>query len=381
MTDSKLYTSAAIGLAVAAGLGFAVARMTSPDAPVPEAVAEAPSAPSDSVVITPDGILTSDIVVAPAAAGNVDATIAASATVQASPDAEAVLTARAAGSVTRIFKRIGDPVRAGETIALVQSRDVGTINADRSAAAARVTLAQRQVARERTLLAQGVSPRADYEIAEANLAVSRAEAQRAAAAATAAGVAGDGRSVSVVSPISGRITAAAGRLGAFVAAETELFRVADPRSIQISASLPQADAVRVRDGDRVELIIADGEIVEGRVRSATGVIDPATRQATVIITPSAGTSTLAPGQRIRARIFASGDGARSGVSVPRDAVQTLADRSVVFVRTPQGFRARTVRLGGTNGDMVEIASGLDAGTPIATVNAFLLKAELGKDEE
>ncbi|MBL7659745.1 efflux RND transporter periplasmic adaptor subunit, partial [Escherichia coli] len=114
---------------------------------------------------TAEGIRISKIGIAPAAAGGLDAAISASATVDSTPDAEAVLTARAAGTVTRIFKRIGDPVRAGETIALLESRDASAIAADRGAAAARVTLAERQLAREKSLLDQGVSPRADYETA------------------------------------------------------------------------------------------------------------------------------------------------------------------------------------------------------------------------
>jgi cobalt-zinc-cadmium efflux system membrane fusion protein len=43
--------------------------------------------------------------------------------------------------------RIGDPVRAGQTLALVESRDASQIAADRSAASARVTLAARQLER------------------------------------------------------------------------------------------------------------------------------------------------------------------------------------------------------------------------------------------
>src|SRR3546814_1140742 len=60
------------------------------------------------------------------------------------------------------------------------------------------------------------------------------------------------------------------------------------------------------------------------------------------------------------------------------ALPILGDRSVVFVRTRQGFKAQTVRVGTRSGGMVEIASGLAANTVIATTNAFLLKAELGK---
>ena len=286
---------------------------------------------------------------------------------------------RAAGTITRILKRIGDPVRAGETIALVESREASSIAADRSAAAARVTLAGRQLARERSLLAQGVSPRADYESAQANLAVAQADAQRASAAAGAARITGDGRSVAVASPIAGRITAAPASLGQYVAAETELFRVADPRRLQITANVPPADASRVRAGDRVELTTNDGRMIAGRVRSDTGVVDPETRSATVVIVPSAGGSTLVPGQLVQARIFASGGAVRGGVMVPQDAVQTIGNRTVVFVRTAAGFKARTVQVGARSGGLVAIVAGLAAGTPIATANAFLLKAELGKN--
>lgn len=382
MTDkNRLYAGAALGLAAAVALGFGAARLTTPEAPPSSATtaAEAPAASTDTVAITPQGITASKVVVAPAASGELDAAIPASATVEATPDAEAVLTARAAGTVTRIFKRIGDAVRAGETVALVESRDASAIVADRSSAAARVTLASRQLARERSLLAQGVSPRADFETAEANLAVAQADARAARAAAGAARVAADGRSVAVVSPIAGRITSVPANLGQFVSAETELFRVTDPRRLQIVASLPPIDAVRVRAGDRVELTTIDGSIIMGRVRSATGVVDPESRAATVVVTLSGSGRGLAPGQIAQARIFASGGVKRSGVMVPQDAVQTLGDRTVVFVRTRDGFKAQTVQTGDRSGGLVAITSGLDVGTRIATENAFLLKAELGKE--
>ncbi len=240
MTDrNRLYTGAAIGLVAAAALGFGAARLTQSPAPAPASTeAAAPAKPSNTVAMTQQALTASQIAVAPAASGELDAAILASATVEATPDAEAVLTARAPGTVSRIMVRIGDPVRAGQTLALVESRDASQIAADRSAASARVTLAARQLERERGLLAQGVTPRADYESAQANLAVAQADARRASAAAGAARVSGDGRSVAVVSPVSGRVTNAGANLGQFVAAETELFRVADPRRLQITASVP-----------------------------------------------------------------------------------------------------------------------------------------------
>jgi membrane fusion protein, heavy metal efflux system len=376
--NSRLLVGAAIGLVAAAGLGFGVARLTQPEPPAPEVVAEAPAGSADLITIDAEGIKTSQIGTAPATSGELDAAIPASASVEATPDAEAVLTARAPGTVSRIFKRIGDPIRAGETLALVESRDASSIAAEQASASARVSLASRQLAREKKLVDQGISPRADYETAEANLAVAQADARRASAAMGAARVSRDGRSVAVISPVTGRVTAAGANLGQFVAAEAELLRVADRSRLQITASIPPGDAGRIRAGDRVELTTNDGKAIEGRVRSETGVVDPETRAATVVVTPVGG-SMLVPGQLIQARIFASGGATRNGVMVPQDAVQTTGDRTVVFVRTREGFRAQTVQIGARSGGLVSIVSGLKAGTPIATVNAFLLKAELEKE--
>jgi cobalt-zinc-cadmium efflux system membrane fusion protein len=75
--------------------------------------------------------------------------VIATATVQATPDGDAILTARVPGTVTRILVRMGDTVRAGQTLALIESRDASQITADRATAMARVGLARRQLARER----------------------------------------------------------------------------------------------------------------------------------------------------------------------------------------------------------------------------------------
>ena len=376
----RLYAGAALGLVAAAALGFGAARLTQPTAsPAPTAQPAAEEGPPDTLVLSPQAIAASQIAVAAAGTGELDRAVIAAATVQATPDADAVLTARAPGTVTRILVRLGDAVRAGQTLALIESRDASQITADRAAAAARVGLARRQLERERGLLAQGVSPRADYDAAQANLAVAQADALRASAAAGAARVTGDGRSVAVTSPIAGRVTMTEAKLGQYVAAETDLFHVADPRRLEIAAAVPPTEAARIRAGDRVDLITREGQILAGRVRAATGVVDPQSRTATVIVTPLASAATLAPGQLVQARIFASGGAAHDGIMIPQDAVQTLGGRDMVFVRTPRGFRARPVTIAGRSNGMVAIAGGIAVGTRIATTNAFLIKAELEKD--
>ena len=115
------------------------------------------------------------------------------------------------------------------------------------------------------------------------------------------------------------------------------------------------------------------------MRSSTGVVDPQSRQATVVITLPDGTNSLVPGQLVQARIFASAPTDSRSVNVAQESVQTLNGREVVFVRTPQGFRAQPVKVMRRSQGRVEIAEGIGADVPIATDNAFLLKAELGKE--
>ena len=66
------------------------------------------------------------------------------------------------------------------------------------------------------------------------------------------------------------------------------------------------------------------------------------------------------------------------VAVPEAAVQTVEDRSVVFVRTDTGFATRPVTLGARDQGFVEVSDGLEAGVELAAAGSFTLKSELGK---
>lgn len=74
------------------------------------------------VEMTPARIATADLQTEVVAAGTLGTEILAQATVSAPPEGRAALTARADGAVTRIFKRLGDAVSVGETVAIIESR-------------------------------------------------------------------------------------------------------------------------------------------------------------------------------------------------------------------------------------------------------------------
>lgn len=301
------------------------------------------------------------------------------ATVAASPSASARIDARASGVVRSVGKTLGDYVRQGETIARIESADAAALASQLSAARARVTELSAAYDRERRLFEANVTARQDLEAARANLDVARSELNRSQAAVAAAGVSGDGRSLAVTSPLSGRVTAAPIVLGSFVDAGEELYSIVNPNGLQIEVALPSEDASRIQPGDEAAVIVGDGREIGARVRSVTPSLDAESRSATAVLTLTRAVPGLQPGSFLQARIRPSGEVDQNRIAVPEDAVQVLEGRDVVFVRTRRGFQAREVDTGSRSAGMVTILSGLEPGQRIATANAFLLKSELEKE--
>jgi cobalt-zinc-cadmium efflux system membrane fusion protein len=367
----------AAALLLAIGLGFLIARWTMPGAS-PPLLPQAAQGPAQ-LKLDPKEIEAAGILVETVAAGNLGVEILAPAAATAQPTGVAALTAHAEGIITRLNKRLGDPVQAGEVLAIVDSKDAAQLASDRASADAKAVLARRIAAQEEALYKEGATSKRSLETAQASLAAAQADARRARNAAATANLATDGHSVAVISPVSGRITAQTAALGAFVRTETELFRVSDPRLIQVEAQLTASDAARVHPGDAANLLLPNGTTEKASVRSVAPALDPLTRTQSVVITVPEGLA-LAPGETLQVRIVPKNTAA-DGTVVPEEAVQTLDGRDSVFVRTRDGFVAQHVAVGSRGAGQASIVSGLQPGQRVATRNAFLLKAELGKGAE
>lgn len=330
------------------------------------------------VAITPQQLAGSQIEVMKVQAGSA-VELVFPATVAARPTGTARIDARASGVVRSLSKTLGDHVARGQAVARIESAEAASLASQLNTARARVNELSGIYERERRLFTERVTAREDLESAQANLAVARSELQRAQAAVAAAGVSGDGRSLAVTSPISGRITAAPAVLGAFVNAGDELYRVVNPSALQVEVAVPTADVARIRPGDAATLVLPGGRETGGRVRSVTPAVDAENRTATAIISLPGAIPGVQPGAFLEARIRPSGEVEANVVSVPEEAIQTVEGQDVVFRRVNGGFQTQAVTVGTRSAGRAIIAAGLDPGTPIATENAFLLKAELEKE--
>lgn len=303
------------------------------------------------------------------------------ATIEGDPQTMQVVSAAISGRIVALNRNLGQSIGRGQTLAIIESREAASLNAGIEAAQARLSLAESSLQREQRLFDERVSPEQDLIAArtaatEARIALRLARQQVAAAG----GGGGALNRISIVSPLSGQVVARSVILGQTVAADAELFRVANLSRVAVMLSLSPADAGKVRPGSEIEIVSGDRRSA-ARVDFVSPILDETTRLVTVIARVDNRSGQWRVGEPVTASIrLADGGESTTSVLVPQNAIQTVEGRPTVFVRTDHGFRATPVTLGSPSGDNVVVTSGLSGDEQLAGTNSFTLKAELGKGE-
>jgi cobalt-zinc-cadmium efflux system membrane fusion protein len=115
-----------------------------------------------------------------------------------------------------------------------------------------------------------------------------------------------------------------------------------------------------------------------RVAAVGSVVDPSTRKISVRCDVTNPGGVLKPGMYVTAAVPTSGE---ERLVVPESALQTMDEKSVVFVATDDGrFERREVNPGARSGGRVAIEKGLADGERVVVAGAFWLKSELQKSE-
>ena len=303
------------------------------------------------------------------------------ATVEGDPQGTQVVSAAIGGRVVSLTRNLGQTVGRGQTLAVIESREAATLNAEIEASRARLGLAESNLRREQRLFDQRVTAEQDLIAARTAAAEARIALRLAQQQVSAAGAGGGALNrIAIVAPLSGQIVARTATLGQTVAADAELFRVANLSRVSVTVSLSPADASKVRPGSEIEIVAGDRKSA-ARIDFVSPILDETTRLASVIAVIDNRAGQWRVGEPVTASIRLSNAGAAAGtVLVPGSAVQTVEGKPTVFVRTAQGFKATPVILGPPSGDNVVVTSGLKGDEQIAAAGSFTLKAELGKGE-
>ncbi len=202
------------------------------------------------------------------------------------------LSSRAAGVVVVVHKNVGDPVQAGEVLAVIDSADLGGAKAAVLAAAATVRLWERNNQREQGLLGQGIATEQEVLETETKLVESRIELARARQRLRNLGLADEqveqvlsaedtSSGLQLSAPFDGLVVERKAVVGEVVDTSAPLLAVADTSRLWAMLDLSQADIARVQVGQPVVLTIDGlrGETFAGRIASINSDVDPRTRTA------------------------------------------------------------------------------------------------------
>lgn len=315
----------------------------------------------------------------------VNTSLALTGTVSANQDRIARVVPRLPGRITSAPVSLGAQVRAGQTLAVIESFELGEARSALLQARSEAAVADAALKRAEQLSGEDIIPRKD-------LFRARADAQRANASLRAAadklqmlGVSpavAQGRADPVyplTAPFAGTVIEKQATAGTLVDKEP-LFTVADLTTVWVIADVFERDLGKLNVGHRAQVTVAayPGEVFAGRLAYLSDTVDATTK------TVKAHIELPNPGRRLKPEMFATASLQTSStqrvLAVPSAAVTLMNGRAAVFVESGKGFVPRQVETGPEQGGSVVIREGLAPGERLAVEGVYALKSRLLKSQ-
>lgn len=283
-----------------------------------------------------------------------------------------------AGRVTELRVAIGEQVKAGQLLAIVQSPQAATARAELARARVAVRGAEDMARRQAALAQKGVGLDIERAAAHNRLLDARAElagAKAAVAAIESQDATGDpstGAVVKIYAPADGQVIARRVELGAIVEPGASLFEIGDPTRLWVQVDVYEQDIASVRVGDRASVRLGGVSTPVGATVARVGaLVDVEMRRAPVHLVLDPDAPAIRPGTFARADVFVAD---RDYVMVPATAVVVHGGQGAVVyvVDAPGKFSAREVQTGEVNEGRVAILSGLAEGEPVVIRGALLI---------
>lgn len=334
----------------------------------------------------------------------------------------ASLSSRLPGSVWHVEKNVGDRVRAGEVLALVDAVEVGRAKTELVQALAQEELQKKIVNRLESLSSDGIVAGRQAQAAQTEYVQARARLLSAQQALANLGLPVNveqlrglpneqlaqhlrllglpenhvqhlspnettANLLPLKAPMDGIIVARQVVAGEVVDASRALFQLADTSRMWLTLNVSVEDAGKLALGQPVRFR-PDGN--HGDVIGKLVWISTTADQQTRMVTARAELPN--PSGQLRNETFGTGRivlrEEQEAIVVPNGAIHWEGCCNVVFVRdrsyfdkpdSPKVFHIRTVRLGARNEKATEIIAGVLPGEVVATKGSDVLRAELLKN--
>jgi membrane fusion protein (multidrug efflux system) len=263
------------------------------------------------------------------------------------PGKEMFVISETQGRVVQVYKNKGDLVREGEVIAQIDNELARTELAATEAQIAKLRTDQERLQR---LVAGEAVPKSKLE--EVNLAIVAAEAKRTV-------VQKQVRNSRIKATMTGTMGMRFIERGSVIGPGIQVAQITGLDKLLLMVMVTEKDVVKIRKGQAVEVRpdVYTGPPLNGRVVTIGVRADNAFNYPVEIEVANP------PGQPMRAGMHAkalfAATTSRQGITIPRKAISgSLQDPRIYVLVQDTLAQLRTVTLGETFGDRVEVVSGL-----------------------
>ena len=305
----------------------------------PRGAAEPAVAPATEVWLTPEQVAAAKLVVEPIELEPVGGLVVTSGHVTFDDLRVAHVLSPVTGRVVKIEAHLGQRVKKGDTLALIDSPDVATALSDVSKAEAEFGAAEKEANRQEELFDLHAGAQRDLESAQANYGRAKAELDRAREKTRilrGSPSEGSDQTYTLRAPIDGEVIARNVNPGAEVEGQysggtaLELFTVGDLDSVWVMGDVHEMDLGRVKAGTAclVTVVSYPGRVFRGRADWLSDMLDPVTHTAKVRCQIANPDRALKPGMFATVTLPVA---RQCTLAIPRGALLRLGDRTMVFV--------------------------------------------------
>ncbi len=353
----------------------------------PEEAAEA--APT-TLNLTPEQVEKGNLEIKSATPGTLNVSLLLFGKIVPNPDTYAHIVTKASGVVKQVYKNIGDPVKEGELLAVLESKEMAEMKAAYFGAKKRDQLAQTLYEKEKSLYekkigteqeflqAESAAEQAhiDLELAKQSLySLGLSEADIAAVVPVASP---NFRILEIRAPFNGTVIDRHLTNGEFVDSSQEAFIIADLSNVWVELGIYPKDVSIVQEGQNVEIFNDAGTHSQAKIIRLHPILESESSRTKALALMDNSKGTWRPGT------YVCGNLKKSEIKVPvvvsKEAVMNIEDVDCLFVAKDNGFEKRNVLTGRSDDNNIEIVSGLEPGERYVAKNAFILKFELTKGE-
>lgn len=333
----------------------------------------------------------SNIEIAEAAESKLNGEINAPAKIVPNQDNEAQVGSLVSGRVTKAFVNVGDYVKKGQTLMLIESLQIGEINAQFMQAKANLINAEGNFKRQKTLIEQNIGSQKTYLEVQTEYEKAKAEFNAADKRIHSIGIehndqtliSDSGHTAGILpikAPINGIITERNIVIGQLIESQTIAFRIINTANLWAEGQIYEKDITKVSGKPRVEFrsISYPKEKFAGNILTISQTIDEHSRTLNVRASLQNPDNRLKPNMFGELIIPISND--IRGIIISTDALIKEGDKFYAFLAVNDTtFKKQYVKIGVEFNGKVEIVNGLQKGDMIVTQGVFFLKSELMKE--